>query len=59
MAGYGVPIVFGGVQFTSSVVIWGIAAWKRWRNGGSDDPDDDSDGSDDGKNNDKLLVDGA
>jgi hypothetical protein len=26
MAGYGVPIVFG-----SSAVLWGAAAWKKWR----------------------------
>ncbi|KAL1794495.1 hypothetical protein ACET3X_007916 [Alternaria dauci] len=31
MAGYGAPVVFGGVGVVSSVVCWGFAAWKRWR----------------------------
>lgn len=33
MAGYGAPIVLGGVWGISSVVCWGFAAWKRWVNG--------------------------
>jgi hypothetical protein len=35
MGGYGVPIVFGGVWAISTAVVGGIAAWKRWRGGGS------------------------
>jgi hypothetical protein len=31
MAGYGVPIVFGSVWGISSAVLWGAAAWKKWR----------------------------
>jgi hypothetical protein len=31
MSGYGVPIVFGGVWRISSVMCWGLAAWKKWR----------------------------
>ncbi|RMZ67750.1 Interferon-induced 6-16 [Pyrenophora seminiperda CCB06] len=31
MSGYGVPIVFGGVWGISSVVCWGLAAWKKSR----------------------------
>jgi len=27
------PIVFGGVWGVSSVVCWGLAAWKKWRQG--------------------------
>ncbi|KAF2448235.1 hypothetical protein P171DRAFT_428344 [Karstenula rhodostoma CBS 690.94] len=43
MAGYGLPIVLGGVGGISSAVGWGIAAWKRWRND-SDQADGDGDG---------------
>jgi hypothetical protein len=28
---YGVPIVFGSVWGISSAVLWGAAAWKKWR----------------------------
>ncbi|KAF1935245.1 hypothetical protein EJ02DRAFT_460555 [Clathrospora elynae] len=35
MAGYGVPIVFGGVWVISSAVLAGFAAWKRGRTGGT------------------------
>jgi hypothetical protein len=28
MAGYGVPIVLGGVWGIGSAICWGIAAWK-------------------------------
>jgi len=38
MAGYGVPIVFGGVWAISSAIGWGIAAWKRNKRD-SDSPD--------------------
>jgi hypothetical protein len=31
MSGYGAPIVFGGVWGFSSVVCWGLAAWKKSR----------------------------
>ncbi|KAG9184969.1 hypothetical protein G6011_11799 [Alternaria panax] len=31
MAGYGAPIVLGGVWGISSVVCWGVTAWKKWR----------------------------
>jgi len=31
MSGYGMPIVFGGVWGVSSVMCWGLAAWKKWR----------------------------
>ncbi|KAL5420064.1 hypothetical protein PMIN03_000272 [Paraphaeosphaeria minitans] len=38
MAGYGVPIVFGGVWALSSIVCWGVAAWKK-RGDRPDSPD--------------------
>jgi hypothetical protein len=41
MAGYGVPIVFGGVWGISSVVCWGLAAWRNWRKGGAEADDAD------------------
>ena len=30
MAGYGAPIVLGGVWSVSSLVCWGSVAWKKW-----------------------------
>jgi len=45
MAGYGVPIVFGGVWAISSAIGWGIAAWKRYKrdSDGADVPGEDGD----------------
>jgi hypothetical protein len=34
MAGYGVPIVLGGVWGVSSAILWAIAAWKKYKAGG-------------------------
>jgi hypothetical protein len=33
MAGYGAPIVFGGLWGVSSAILWGIVAWKKYRAG--------------------------
>jgi hypothetical protein len=62
MSGYGAPVVFGGVWGISSAVCWGVAAWRRWRQG-SDHADSaghgkkhtDGEGTETAKSHPRLL----
>ncbi|KAF2133286.1 hypothetical protein P153DRAFT_381724 [Dothidotthia symphoricarpi CBS 119687] len=48
MAGFGVPIVLGGVWLTSSAICWGaVSIWKKFvgRGDGPADDDEDDDGA--------------